>query len=91
MKKLLLDILRDKNCDKFSITKLLALLSFIFLLCYLIYTTFICHETESDHLLVVEIMGFIGGLLGFKNRWGTNREIEKRNVNRKVYYDDTIF
>jgi hypothetical protein len=62
------DILRDKDSDKFGITKTIALLSFILLAMIItlgLYT--MVSNKEIDHFLVGELMFFILTLLGFKN------------------------
>ena len=69
MNKFLADILRDKGSTKFGITKFLALLTFIFMIIYLgVY--FFIFQTEVDHMIFLELLGFEITLLGLKNNWG---------------------
>jgi hypothetical protein len=72
--KLFKDILRDKGSSKYSITKFLAVVFSTFLLSYLGYYLFWL-KTETDHALVIELLGFIAALLGFKNNWGVKKEV----------------
>lgn len=73
--KLFNDILRDKNSTKYSITKTLAVLFSLFLVLYLGYYLFWL-KLAVDHTLVVEIIGLIGGLVGFKNNWGVRAKAD---------------
>lgn len=69
MRKFFYDILRDKGSTKFSITKVLAFVTFIFMMVYLsMYLFFL--KIPIDHTLLVEIIGFDVTLLGLKNNWG---------------------
>jgi ABC-type multidrug transport system fused ATPase/permease subunit len=62
------DILRDKDSDKFGITKTIALLSFILLAIIIVIGLYtMVSNKEVDHFLVGELMFFILTLLGFKN------------------------
>lgn len=79
MKKFFHDILRDKGSTKFSITKVLAFIFSIFFLGYLIFYLLFLKQTV-DHTLVIELIGFIAGLVGFKNNWGMNRN-KKQTIN----------
>jgi hypothetical protein len=81
--KLLNDILKDKGSDKFSITKTIALLSFLLLGVIIMIGLYVMiNKGEVDHFLVGELMFFILTLLGFKNlrRLGyDNKEGTKNN------------
>ena len=77
MKKFFHDILRDKGSTKFSITKALAFIFSVFFISYLIFYLLYLKE-NVDHTLVIELIGFIGGLVGFKNNWGIKRS-QKEN------------
>lgn len=85
MKKFFYDILRDKGSVKFSITKSLALGTFIFFIIYLIIYTFVFKE-EVDHALIIELIAFIGALVGLKNKWGRNEKTE--TTNSKITLDN---
>lgn len=62
------DILRDKDSTKFSITKTIALLSFLLLGIIIIIGLYtMASNKEIDHFLVGELILFILSLLGFKN------------------------
>jgi hypothetical protein len=66
--KLINDILRDKDSEKYSVTKTIAVISFIMLLIIIIMGIYIMiKKNEIDHFLVGELMFFILTLLGFKN------------------------
>ena len=66
--KLMNDILRDKDSTKYSVTKTIALISFIMLAIIIIIATFIMlKNNEIDYFLIGELMFFILTLLGFKN------------------------
>ena len=55
MKRFFYDILRDKGSTKFSITKVLALVTFIFMIVYLsMYLFFL--KIGIDHTLLIEII-----------------------------------
>lgn len=69
MRRFFYDILRDKGSTKFSITKLLALVTFIFMITYLLIYLFIL-KIEIDHTILLELIGFDITLLGIKNNWG---------------------
>lgn len=66
--KLINDILRDKDSTKYSVTKTIAVLSFILLGIIVTIAVYIMiMKQEIDHFLVGELMFFILTLLGFKN------------------------
>jgi hypothetical protein len=72
MKRFFYDILRDKGSTKFSITKFLAFATFTFFLGYMaIYLLWL--KEPIDHTLIIELIGFMLTLLGFKNGWGINK------------------
>lgn len=75
------DILRDKGSTKYSITKTLALVSFVFLMVYLSTYSFLL-EKKIDHTLVIELLGFIAALVGLKNSWG--KKDSKSNTDTRV-------
>jgi hypothetical protein len=67
-KKLINDILRDKDCEKYSITKTIALISFLILIIIVGISIYIMiQKQEIDYFLIGELMFFIMTLLGFKN------------------------
>lgn len=66
--KLINNILRDKDSTKYSVTKTIAVLSFILLGIIVTIAVYIMiMKQEIDHFLVGELMFFILTLLGFKN------------------------
>lgn len=66
--KLMSDILRDKDSSKYSVTKTIAVLSFLMLAMIIVFATFIMFKKqEIDYFLIGELMFFILTLLGFKN------------------------
>jgi len=75
------DILRDKDSEKYSITKTIALISFILLIFIILIAIYIMIvNKEIDHFMVGELMFFILTLLGFKN-FSPNRDYS--SVNKK--------
>lgn len=99
--KFIKDILRDKGSTKYSITKTLAVSTFLFLLVYLIFFTLIFEGKTIDHTLLLELLGFTGGLVGLKNNWGkdtSNKTPDKidnftnnKNVMDKTDDDEGVF
>lgn len=87
MAKFLKDILRDKGSTKYSITKSLALSTFIFLVVYLAYYL-LWLQISVDHTLVIELIAFIGALVGLKNKWGA-RERVLPSKNDKIVLEST--
>ena len=66
--KLINDILRDKDSSKYSVTKTIAVLSFLMLAAIIVFATYIMLKKEEvDYFLIGELMFFILTLLGFKN------------------------
>lgn len=66
--KLINDILRDKDSTKYSVTKTIALSSFILLSIIIVTALYIMIKNEEvDHFLIGELIFFILTLLGFKN------------------------
>jgi len=84
MKRFFYDILRDKGSVKFSITKVLALTCFIFFTGYLAYYLLWLNK-DVDHTLIVELIGFMLTLLGFKNGWGVNKE--KKGIDTSTTFE----
>ncbi len=72
MKRFFYDVLRDKGSIKFSITKAIALITFIFFVGYLAFYL-LWLKQPVDHTLVIELVGFMLTLLGFKNGWGVSK------------------
>lgn len=65
------DILRDTNSVKYSMTKFAAFIG----LCAFSATVIMCllimwDKQEIDHAFVIELIGFVLTLLGFKNSFG---------------------
>lgn len=84
--KLITDILKDKDSDKFSITKTIALVSFILLIIMILISIYIMIiNKEIDHFMIGELMFFILTLLGFKN-FSPNRDYS--SVNKKGANND---
>ena len=86
MGKFLTDILRDKGSLKFSITKITALVTFIFFIGYLGYYLMWLHEAV-DHTLVIELIGFMLTLLGFKNGWGVKKMDSAGNISSEIKFE----
>jgi hypothetical protein len=87
MAKFLKDILRDKGSTKYSITKTLALSTFIFLIIYLGYYL-LWLQIAIDHTLLLELIGFTGALVGLKNNWGVRPKVDQPK-NDKVIMEAT--
>jgi len=65
------DILRDTNSVKYSMTKFAALVGLFALSITVIMGVLIMwQQKEVDHVLIVELIGFVLTLLGFKNSFG---------------------
>lgn len=79
MNKFLHDILRDKESTKFSITKFLALVFTFILVGYIIYITII--GGNYDQFLILQLLGAILTLTGFKNSFGVTK-LQKNNENQ---------
>jgi hypothetical protein len=86
MRKILTDILRDKGSVKFSITKIISLITFIFFVGYLGYYLLWIHE-PIDHTLVIELIGFMLTLLGFKNGWGVKKMDSAGSVSSEIKFE----
>jgi hypothetical protein len=71
MKKFIHDILRDKGSEKFSITKVLALLFAIIMVIYICFVTY--KGGEYDQFLIGQLLLAILTLTGFKNNFGINK------------------
>ena len=69
--RVIFDILRDANTSKYSMTKFGALVGLIALVATVVMSLIIMWEEKTiDHVLIVELIGFILTLLGFKNNFG---------------------
>jgi hypothetical protein len=68
LRRLFFDLLRDTNSSKYSMTKFAAFIGLIALFIIIMTSLFImCQKGEVDHVLIVEVIGFVLTLLGFKN------------------------
>lgn len=88
MKRFFYDILRDKGSVKFSITKFLAFITFIFFVGYMAYYL-LWLSKEIDHTLIVELIGFMLTLLGFKNGWGVSKSKKGTDVSTTRTFEAT--
>jgi len=81
------DILRDKNSSKYSITSTIGLVGVI-LLCFVVKASIdiMIKKQEIDHVLMVELIGLILTVLGFKNSFGF---IGKSNGDQQITTDST--
>lgn len=67
-KKLIKDILKDKDSEKFSTTKTIALSTFILFGIIIMFSIYIMLDNKSiDYFLIGELIIFILTMLGFKN------------------------
>ena len=86
MSKFLTDILRDKGSLKFSITKIIALITFLFFIVYLgVYLLWL--QKSIDHTFVIEMIGFMLTLLGFKNGWGVKKLDSSTNTSSEITFE----
>jgi len=92
--RIFFDILRDTNSHKYSMTKFGALLGLIMFFATVIFSLIIMfQQKEIDHVILIEIIGFILTLLGFKNNFGINKnnnvtETPDLNQNNNVVTND---
>mgnify|MGYP001469294801 CR=1 FL=1 len=71
--KIFFDILRDTNSTKYSMTKFAALFGVIALMATITMSLIVMwQKKEIDHVLIVEVIGFVLTVLGFKNNFGLN-------------------
>ena len=71
IRRIFYDILRDTNNAKYSMTKFAALIGLIALFATITMSIIIMWQNqETDHVLIVELIGFVLTLLGFKNSFG---------------------
>jgi len=71
IRRIFYDILRDTNNAKYSMTKFAALAGLIALFATVTMSLIVMwQKKEIDHVLIVELIGFILTLLGFKNSFG---------------------
>ena len=67
-RRMFYDMLRDTNSTKYSLTKFAALVGLIIFTATITISLIIMAETKIiDHWLIVELVGFVLTLLGFKN------------------------
>lgn len=70
-RRMFFDILRDTNTAKYSMTKFAALVGLLLLTATIFMALIIMWQSqEIDHVLIVEVLGFVLTLLGFKNNFG---------------------
>ena len=70
-RRMFFDILRDTNTSKYSMTKFAALIGILLLAITVIMSLVIMWINQViDHVLIVELIGFVLTLLGFKNSFG---------------------
>jgi hypothetical protein len=71
--KIFYDVLRDTNSTKYSMTKFAALFGVLALMGTITMSLIIMwQKKEIDHVLIVEVIGFVLTVLGFKNNFGLN-------------------
>lgn len=88
MKRFFYDILRDKGSVKFSITKFLAFATFVFFIGYMgIYLLWL--KEPIDHTLIIELIGFMLTLLGFKNGWGISKQKKGIDISTTTTFEAT--
>lgn len=71
IRRIFYDILRDVNSTKYSMTKFAALIGLMLLTATIVMSLIVMWQNkEIDHVLIVEMIGFVLTLLGFKNSFG---------------------
>jgi hypothetical protein len=71
IRRIFYDILRDLNSTKYSMTKFAALIGLIVLVATVVMSLIVMWQNKKiDHVLIVELIGFVLTLLGFKNSFG---------------------
>lgn len=71
----LFDILTDRTTNRYSMTKFGALIGLIlFVVIVIISLLIMIANAEIDHVLVVEVIGFVLTLMGFKNNFGVSTD-----------------
>ena len=71
IRRIFYDILRDVNSTKYSMTKFAALIGLMLLITSIVMSLIVMWQNKViDHVLIVELIGFVLTLLGFKNSFG---------------------
>lgn len=79
--KIFYDMLRDPNSDKYSMTRIASFIGLILLTITVIMSLIVMWKNKViDHVLLVELIGFILTLLGFKNSFGFNTTGNTQNA-----------
>ena len=76
-KKFWRQILSDSESGKYSMTKFAAIIGLLlYVVLVIVSTVIMIHKLEVDHVLIVETIGLVLTLLGFKNNFGfsTNKD-----------------
>lgn len=82
MKKFWADIFKDKGSDKFSMTKFATFMGILAFLNLIIMGSMIMWKNkEIDHVLLVEVIGMILTLSGFKNSFGFKKDATQTTLN----------
>lgn len=89
LRRVFFDILRDKNSTKYSLTQLASLVGLLLLSATVTISLIIMIKAKTiDHVLIVELIGFVLTLLGYKNSFGykssDNSQIQLTPVNDKT-------
>ena len=70
-RRMFFDILRDTNTSKYSMTKFAALVGLVLLTATVVMSLILMWKSGVvDHVLFLELLGFVLTLLGFKNNFG---------------------
>lgn len=86
-RRIFYDILRDTNSKKYSMTKFAALFGLIALMATITMSLIIMwNKKEIDHILLIQVIGFVLTVLGFKNNFGINLTKDS-----KIITQDTKF
>jgi steroid 5-alpha reductase family enzyme len=84
-RRVFFDILRDTNSTKYSLTQLASFVGLLLLSATVIISLIIMIKSKTiDHVLIVELIGFVLTLLGYKNSFGFKDKSQTPITNTKI-------
>ena len=84
-RRVFFDILRDTNSTKYSLTQLASFVGLLLLSATVIISLIIMIKSKTiDHVLIVELIGFVLTLLGYKNSFGFKDKSQTQITNTKI-------
>lgn len=85
VRKIFFDLLRDTNSTKYSLTLVASLIGLLLLSATVIISLIIMVKAKTiDHTLIVELIGFVLTLLGYKNGFGFKKNPQTPITNTKI-------